>query len=471
VHKILRAGIALATAGVTAASVGVGAAAASPHSASPSHALSHSARFYTPPPPPGSVQQIVGLLKQHDFRDASLLAQMVATPQAVWFDGGTPAQVERAVRTTVQRANAWHTVPVLVSYNLPFRDCGQYSAGGALDTASYEAWISAFAKGIGDGRAVVMVEPDSLGIIPYNTALNGSAEWCRPDLSATGLTPAQANAARYTQLNFAVDTLEAQPNTSVYLDGTHSAWLGVGDISQRLVKAGVQRAQGFFLNLSNYQFTPNLDEYGTWISDCIAYATDVSPGAYGDCPDQYWNGGPPNWTGVALSAFGQWSDTATEPDLNTSGENTRYANMLGGVTPMTHFVVDTSRNGNGPNSMTAYGAAPYNQPAGVVATLQAGNWCNPPGAGLGLRPTADTDVPLLDAYLWVKTPGQSDGQCDSGGGARAWDFSQYTQPGWPTTASAQALFDPLWGTVDPAAGDWFAQQALQLAQLANPPLR
>jgi hypothetical protein len=43
-------------------------------------------------------------------------------------------------------------------------------------------------------------------------------------------------------------------------------------------------------------------------------------------------------------------------------------------------------------------------------------------------------------------------------------------PGWPTTASAQSLFDPLWGTDDPAAGDWFGQQALQLAQLASPPL-
>ena len=42
--------------------------------------------------------------------------------------------------------------------------------------------------------------------------------------------------------------------------------------------------------------------------------------------------------------------------------------------------------------------------------------------------------------------------------------------GWPVTASDQALFDPLWGTDDPAAGTWFAQQALQLAQLASPAL-
>ncbi len=43
-------------------------------------------------------------------------------------------------------------------------------------------------------------------------------------------------------------------------------------------------------------------------------------------------------------------------------------------------------------------------------------------------------------------------------------------PGWPTDAAGQALFDPLWGIDDPAAGAWFPQQALQLAQDASPAL-
>ena len=90
--------------------------------------------------------------------------------------------------------------------------------------------------------------------------------------------------------------------------------------------------------------------------------------------------------------------------------------------------------------------------------------------GLGLTPTANTGTPLLDAYLWVKTPGQSDGQCDAAGGVRAWNYTTYTHPGWPTTAADQNLFDPLWGVDDPAAGAWFPQQALQLAQDAEPPL-
>jgi len=136
----------------------------------------------------------------------------------------------------------------------------------------------------------------------------------------------------------------------------------------------------------------------------------------------------------------------------------------------THFAIDTSRNGDGSNNVQKYASARYDQPGSVIGTLPSGSWCNPLGSGLGLRPTASTGVALLDAYLWVATPGQSDGQCDSADGVRAWNYSDYTQPGWPTTTSAQALFDPLWGIDDPAAGHWFGQQALQLAQLANPAL-
>jgi hypothetical protein len=116
--------------------------------------------------------------------------------------------------------------------------------------------------------------------------------------------------------------------------------------------------------------------------------------------------------------------------------------------------------------MTRFGQAPYNQAASTVSTLANGSWCNPPGSGAGKRPTTSTGDELVDAYLWIKTVGESDGQCNAAGGVRAWDYSLYTKPGWPTTATTQAQFDPLWGRVDPAAGAWFPEQALELARLA-----
>jgi len=70
---------------------------------------------------------------------------------------------------------------------------------------------------------------------------------------------------------------------------------------------------------------------------------------------------------------------------------------------------------------------------------------------VGVRPTANTGVALLDAYLWVKLPGESDGQCTRGLG--------------PT-----GTVDPEWGVVDPAPGQWFPEMALELVHNANPAL-
>jgi endoglucanase len=239
----------------------------------------------------------------------------------------------------------------------------------------------------------------------------------------------------------------------------------------------VARARGFFLNISNYQITGNLAQYGTWISECLAFGNSQTPVDFSGCPNQYWNGAPlpsliaqinGEWTGTGLDANGVWSDTTTIVNLNTSGINQRYASMLGTTTPTAHFVIDTSRNGRGPLNGAQYAAAPYGQPATVTDLLTQGNWCNPPGAGVGVRPTANTGVALVDAYVWVKIPGESDGSCDIAGGPRAWDYTQYNP--WSLTGDAQNHFDVLWGMVDPAAGLWFPQQALQLAQNAVPPL-
>ncbi len=416
-------------------------------SASSSDGPSAHTRFFVPEPNAGALQEVRQLALQHDRADARLLLRMVSTPQAVWFTKGTPQQVQHDVRQTVREAAEERAVPVLVAYDVPGRDCAQFSAGGALDMASYLAWIDGFAGGIGRGRAVVILEPDSLGLLP------SSCGGPKPGYPFT-------DADRLAELNGAVTRLEQQPNVSVYLDGTHSAWLAVGDIASRLAQGGVMNAQGFYVNVSNYQLTPNLTQYATWVSRCIAFGTDPEEGGwrlghFDFCASQYFP--------VTLSPFSAWGSSAAAAEA-------WYAANMGTAVATRHFVIDTSRNGAGPNSMSAFSNAPFNQPASVVAKLQSGNWCNPPGSGVGLRPTASTGTPLLDAYLWVKIPGESDGQCDAAGGPRAWDFGAYTKSGWPADPAQQALFDPLWGMFDPAAGGWFPQQALELARDASPRL-
>jgi endoglucanase len=416
----------------------VGATAMSA-SANPAHPAEM--RLFTPPPSPAAITQIEQLAKAGDFRDALLVARMVTTPQAVWLTSGTPAQAQTQVQTTMTAAARQRAVPTFVAYDIPGRDCAQFSAGGALDEASYDAWIDGVATGIGSGKAIVILEPDALGLLPSSCGLS------------TTVYPF-TDAQRYSELNHAVTALAADPNVSVYLDGTHSAWQSVGTITQRLLTAGVQQAQGVFVNVSNYQPTPELIDYGTWISECIAIVTDPANPLFNNpaaCGSQYFP--------ATQSDFSTW-------DLTTQW----YAQHIGTSMATKHFVIDSSRNGTGPNAMTRFAAAPFNQPVTVIAKLASGSWCDPPDAGLGIRPTTRTGTPLLDAYLWVKTPGQSDGQCDAAGGVRAWDYSVYTQPGWPTDPAAQRLFDPLWGMNDPAAGAWFPQQALQLAQDASPRL-
>ena len=432
----------LAALALTAAAISgtPGVAYASTSSAT-GHSLTAGTRLFVPPPADGSVAQIAQLAKSGDLKDAALLTAMEVTPSAVWLTGGTPAQVSKQIHTTLLEASLEHAEPVFVLYDIPGRDCAQYSAGGALNQTDYESWISAVVAATSGSKAVFLVEPDALGNLPSDCGLS------------TSVYPF-TNAERIAEVDYAVTSLEQDPNTVVYLDGTNSNWQSVGAMTSRLLQGDVQDAQGFFLNVSNYQTTPASTDYGTWISDCIAMVTDPSNWSYGNssnCASQYY--------------------PATQSDFSTWGLSTAwYAANMGSAVASTHFVVDTSRNGQGPNSMQTYAAAPYNQPASVVSALVSGDWCDSPDAGLGLRPTANTGVPLLDAYLWVKTPGQSDGQCDAAGGVRSWDYTAFTEPGWPTDSASQSLFDPLWGLTDPAAGAWFPQQAVQLAQNANPPL-
>jgi endoglucanase len=423
--------------------------------------LGATARFYVPPPSAAAAQQIARLGQSHAFRDAALLTAMEATPRAAWFVGGSPQEVEAAVHKVVLRAAQEGEIPILAAYNIPYRDCAQNSAGGARDAGAYEAWIDGFVRGIGDAKAVVILEPDSLGIIPNNTRLDGSSDWCRPTLTSrqgdNGPAPGATPAERYALLASAIDRLASAPNALVYLDGTHSAWLPVGEGAYRLAKAGVARVQGFAVNVGNMQPTVDSIRFATLISKCLAYARRGSGDAarFRECPTASHPADPTR--AMDWSVPEPWYAEHFDQAARSSNE-----------APLTHFVVDTSRNGRGRLDVAPYAGAPYDQPPEVLSQLREGDWCNPPRAALGVRPTTSTNNPLVDAYLWIKSPGESDGPCDIAGGNRGWDFSKYNP--WGLSGDAQKHFDPLWGMMDPEPEEWFPEHALQLARDANPPL-
>ena len=347
--------------------------------------------------------------------DALALARV---PSATWFMESSPEEARAAVADVMDRAAAEGAVPVLVAYNIPHRDCALYSAGGARDTAAYIRWIEAFAAGIGKGKAIVVLEPDGLGVIPFNRNVDGDPEPCRPE----GADPAHAAAERFAQLSRAVEILKAMPGARVYLDGTGSNWLPPGDAADRLTKANIGKADGFFLNVSNFESDDRITRYAAWLSDCLALVTAGALEAR-SCPSQF--------------------HPANDDDMPTWAETDRAYDRAFAEAGLTrdpvrqkHAVIDTSRNG----------AGSWNPPDGRYKDAET--WCNPPGRGLGRRPTLQTDNPYIDAFLWIKVPGESDGPCHRG------------TPG---------PLDPARGIAAPPAGNWFPDQARELIQHANPP--
>jgi endoglucanase len=83
----------------------------------------------------------------------------------------------------------------------------------------------------------------------------------------------------------------------------------------------------------------------------------------------------------------------------TTGEEMGYGDAISGMVGGKPYVIDTSRNGAGP----VEGDPLY--------------WCNPSGRALGVAPTTNTGNGNVDAFLWVKRPGESDGSCRGGPGA------------------------------------------------------
>jgi endoglucanase len=80
----------------------------------------------------------------------------------------------------------------------------------------------------------------------------------------------------------------------------------------------------------------------------------------------------------------------------------RYGEQISRMTGGAHFVVNTSSNGQGPLP-TAHPATQGNE---VI--------CNPPGRGLGPKPTFNTGFPNVDAFAWIGNPGKSGGRCRPG---------------------------------------------------------
>lgn len=199
-----------------------------------------------------------------------------------------------------------------VLYNIPDRDCGNYSKGGAPDNSSYVHYIEQFANGIRGFNPIVIFEPDALPLVV--------GEWDKP--------PTQQLLDRISLYNQCIPILK-EAGAKVYIDIGHPRWLSPEKAAEVLSRLNCM-FDGFSTNVSN--FVP--------LHECIEWGSKVSV-------------------------------------------------LMNGL----HFVIDTSRNGT----------EDYQE-----------QWCNPPGRRLGHLPTLNTGYQSVDAFLWVKVPGESDGNANGG---------------------------------------------------------
>ncbi|MEV0715283.1 glycoside hydrolase family 6 protein [Asanoa sp. NPDC050611] len=214
---------------------------------------------------------------------AGWLAPITATPQAGWL---TSAQDVTAVPRLAREARQQDAMLVLVAYNVPNRGCTDHREGAA-DPAAYQRWIGSLVEALGRTRAVVIMEPDAV--------------------------PADCfDASRAATLKRAVGTL-VDAGQYVYLDAGHSRWKSSGETAQRLLAAGIERAEGFAVNVSNRQTTDDSYNWGRELSDLVGdreFVIDTSRNGLGPPPDDPKH--DQEWCNPAKQALGQRPSTTTD---------------------------------------------------------------------------------------------------------------------------------------------------------------
>ncbi len=220
-----------------------------------------------------------------DPRASQIAKAITNQPMARWF-GSWNTDIRHDVQHFVDAAAASHQTPILVSYNIPNRDCGGESAGGADDTNAYRHWIQAFSQGIGPKPAIVVIEPDSLG-----------------QLSC--LQNDRQRNARLALLNDAVVQLQQNaPLAQVYLDAGNAHWIPADVMAKRLHDAGITAAKGFSLNVSNFYNTNRSMTYANAVNEQLEKQFGYKKSVIIDT-SRNGNGSHGQWCNPANSKIGE----------------------------------------------------------------------------------------------------------------------------------------------------------------------
>jgi cellulose 1,4-beta-cellobiosidase len=327
--------------------------------------------------------------------EAALLKKVASYSTAVWLDSiSRTKEVSRYLdEAKKQEAAAGKpVVPVIILYDMPNRDCSAKASAGELSVEDNgEArYKTEFVDAIAR-QLRARPEQRVVLVLEPDSLANLATNMEVPKCAASAK-------AYKDSIAYAITTLST-PNVYIYLDAAHGGWLGwdsnrpkIAQIFKEVLTSagGAEKIRGFALNVSNY--------------NVLKVGPDPRNGGEGPCPDE-------------LTYVQKLSEALAAVGIKDKG-----------------YLIDTSRNGRG----------------GI--RKKQGSWCNVKGAGIGERPQA-APAPLVDAYAWLKIPGESDG----------------------TSNPSSSRFDAMCKGPDaapdaPEAGQWFSAYFIDLAKNATPPL-
>lgn len=359
---------------------------------------------------------------------------VAGAPTAVWLDdiaaisGGADGSfsLDKHLNETLKQSNITgkQAILTLVVYNLPGRDCAAKASNGELalgDLLTYKnRYVDAIYAVLNSNplfrevEVVLIIEPDSLPNLITNVDIPACAAAQKSGVYVEGIT-------------YAIEKLGSLPNVHTYLDIGHSGWLGwpasmdqavtlYADLIKAIQSSGTISIRGLATNVANY--IPLVEPF-------------LQPSNQSVLSSTFYEYNPIFDESTYVKTLSSKFSEAGLPDLG--------------------FVIDTGRNG--------WKVVDNGQP--IDQRPKRGSWCNIKNAGIGDLPTISprSDLPMLDAILWIKPPGESDGGSSP---ALATVGNKRFDPSCDPSVPANDAFENA-----PAAGRWFNYGYQQLMINSN----
>nr|MDT0660146.1 glycoside hydrolase family 6 protein [Micromonospora sp. DSM 115978] len=389
-------------------------------------------------------------------------AAIADQPTAVWLDrraaitSGSAGENTMGLRDHLDEAlSQGADLFQVVIYNLPGRDCAALASNGELgpdDLDIYQSeYIDVIAEILADPayaglRIVTVIEIDSLPNLITNV---GSRPTATPQCDEM-----LANGNYVNGVGYALATLGAIPNVYNYVDIGHHGWLGWDD--------NFRPAAELFLRAANANGATPADVHG-FVSNTANY---------GVLEEEFFDANTVIG-GQAVRENSDWIDWNRYVDELSYAQ--AYRDLLAGMgfDADLGMLIDTSRNGWGgaerpTSASTSTDPNTFVEESRIDRRIHLGNWCNQAGAGIGERPTA-SPAPGIDAYVWVKPPGESDGASEEIENDEGKGFDEMCDPAYQ--GNPRNLNNPSGALPDaPLSGHWFQAQFEELVANAYPPL-